>query len=294
MGLFKRLKVGLGMARRSGRVLGANPKLFVFPLAGGVSGIAFMLTLFGSLFLTGPLLQDPGPALFGALFVAYLVETFVASFFTAALVAATRTVLRGGEPSVRAAMATAWRRKLPLLVWSVVAAVVGTLVKAVESQDNVVAELLAGLFALAWGVMTYFVVPVIVFRNPSVTGMFQESASIFKNTWGESLGAMGAVDIVAFLLALAGIALGGVTYVLTAGLGTLQLLLAVLVGGSAFLVGLLLGKALNGVAKTALYLYATERTSPEYFGDMDFSRLGGDGTGAAGTDIPETSGRADR
>lgn len=276
MGLFTRLKVGFGMARRSGRVLKAHPKLLVFPLVGGLSGVAFVATLFGSLFLTGPLFREPGPTLFGALFLAYLVETFVASFFTGALVAATRSAFRGEEPSIRRAMAEAWRRKLPLLVWAVVAAVVGVVIKGIESQDNLVAELLAGLFALAWSVMTYFVVPVIMFRNPSVTGMFGESAQTFKNTWGESIGAMGAVDIVTILFALVGVGLGAATYVLTTGLGAIQLLATVLVGGSAVLLGLLLGKALSGVAKTALYVYATEQTAPEHFGDMDFTRLGGE------------------
>lgn len=276
MGFFSRLKIGFGMARRSGRVLRAHPTLLVFPLVGGIAGVAFLLTLFGSLFLTETLVGQSGATVYGALFTAYLVETFIASFFTAALVAATRTVFRGGEPSVRSALATAWERKVPLLIWSIVAALVGVLIRAIESQDNLLARILAGLFAVAWSVMTYFVVPVIVFRDPSVTGMFKESADTFKTTWGESIGAMGAIDIVTFLLVLGGLALGVLTFVVTAGLGTAGFALAVLVAGVAVLFAILIGKALSGIARTALYVYATEQTSPEFFGDMDFSKLGGD------------------
>ncbi|OLZ39348.1 hypothetical protein A6E15_18375 [Natrinema saccharevitans] len=276
MGVFSRLKTGFGMARRSGRVLRAHPKLFVFPLVGGLSGIAFIATLFGSLYLTGPLFEDPGPTVYAALFVAYLVETFIASFFTAALVAATHTAFHGEEPSIRAALATAWQRKVPLLIWSVIAAIVGVIIRAIESEENLAAQIVAGLFAVAWSVMTYFVVPVIVFRDPSVTEMFSESARTFKDTWGESIGAVGAIDIFSFLLAVAGLGLGALTFVVTAGTGTVQLLATVLIGGSAFLFGLLVGKALSGVAKTALYVYATESTAPEFFDDMDFSELGGD------------------
>jgi len=273
MKLFSRLKVGFGLARRSGRVLRAHPKLLVFPLVGGLSGVAFLATLFGSLFLTGPLLRDPGPALFGALFVAYLVETFVASFFSAALIAATRSAFRGEEPSIRRAIGVAWRHKWPLLAWSVVAAVVGVVIRAIDSQDTLVAEILAGLFAVAWSVMTYFVVPVIVFRDPSVTEMFGESARTFKDTWGESLGAMGAVDVVTVLLVLVGAALGLGTYLVLPVGGTARLLSAVLVGGTVAVFGALVGKALTGVAKTALYVYATEREAPEFFDDMDFGAL---------------------
>ena len=276
MGIFRRFKVGFGMARRSGRVLRAHPKLLVFPLVGGVSGLAFLVTLFGSLYFADTFGQAPGAILYVALFAAYLVETFIASFFTAALVAATRTVFEGGEPSIREALATAWERKLPILIWAIIAATVGVLIRLIESQDNFVAQIIAGLFAVAWSVMTYFVVPVIVFRDPSPGEMLKESGRTFKDTWGESIGAMGAIDIVTVLLAIVGVALGAVTFVVTTGLGAVQLLATILVGATAVILALLVGKALSGIAKTALYVYTTEDTAPEHFEDMDFSDFGGD------------------
>ena len=279
MRIFRRFKIGFGMARRSGRVLRSHPKLLVFPLIGGISGIAFLVTLFGSLFLADSLL-DGGAVVYVALFAAYLVQTFIASFFTAALVAATRTVFEGGDPSIRGALATAWERKLPILIWSIIAATVGVLIRMIESQDNLVAQIIAGIFAVAWSVMTYFVVPVIVFRDPSATEMLKESGRTFKDTWGESLGAMGAIDIVTVLLAIVAVALGGVTFVATTGLGAVQLLATVLIGGTAVVFALLLGKTLSGIAKTALYVYTTDSAAPEHFEDMDFSAFGGDDSAA--------------
>lgn len=276
MGLIDRLKIGVAMARRSGRVLRSHPKLLTFPLLGGLSGIAFVTTLFAAVYFMEPSIQAAGSVVYATLFVAYLLETFVASYFTAALVAATRTVFHGDEPSVRRALVAVWQRKLPLLAWSLVAAVVGVIIRLIESNDTIVAQIVAGVFAVAWSVMTFLIVPVIVFREPSVTEMFKESALIFKQTWGESVGALGAIDVVTFLLMLGGAVLGGVTFVMTSGLGTVQLLATLLVGGTAVSLGLLVGKALSGIAKTALYVYATERTAPEYFDDMEFSRLGGD------------------
>lgn len=275
MGLISRLKIGFAVARGSGRVLRSYPKLLVFPLLGGLSGIAFIATLVAGLYVTGPFIQDAGPIVYATLSVAYLIETFVASYFTAALVAATRTVFRGDEPSIRRALVVTWQRKLPLLAWSLVAAVVGVVIRLIESNDNILAQIVAGVFAVAWSVMTFFVVPVIVFRDPSVTEMFEESARTFKDTWGESIGALGAIDVVTFLLMLGGAVLGGVTFVVTTGLGTVQLLATLLIGGTAVSIGLLAGKALSGIAKTALYVYATERTAPEQFDGVDFSRLGG-------------------
>ena len=282
--VFKRFKIGFGMARRSGNVLVDHPQLLVFPLIGGVSGIAFLATLFGGVFFAGSLFEEPGVALYGALFAAYLVETFIASFFSAGLIAATRTALEGGEPSVRGGLQAAWEHKEALLVWSVIAAVVGVIIQMIESQDNFVAKILAGIFAVAWGVMTYFVVPVIVFRDPSVREMFEESARTFKDTWGESIGAMGAINIVTFLLALVGVAVAAAVFFLVpAAAGSTRIIMTVVVGGSAIVFGVLIGKTLTGVAKTALYVYATENTAPAYFEDMDFGSMGGDsGTGRLG------------
>jgi hypothetical protein len=138
------------MARRSGRVLRDHPKLLAFPPSSVVSDVAFLTTLFGGVFAAGSVFDDAGIALYGALFVAYLVETFVAPFFSAALVAATLTALDGGEPSVRAGLRAAWDHKAALLAWSVITAVVGVIIQMIESNDNLVARILASLFTVAW------------------------------------------------------------------------------------------------------------------------------------------------
>jgi hypothetical protein len=277
-GIFRRLKIGFGLARRSGHVLRAHPNLLILPLLGGIAGIAFMATLFGGLY-AGGLYEEPGPVLYAALFVTYVVETFIASFFAAALVAATRTAFHGEEPTVGRAMREAWVHKWPLLAWSVISAIIGVIIQAIESQDNLIARILAGLFAVAWSVMTYFIVPVIVFEDQSISGMFTQSASTFKNTWGESIGAMGAINIVTFLLVIPGALLGvGIFLVIP---GTVGLLTAIAVGFTGVIFGLLIGKSLTGVAKTALYVYATENTAPEFFDDMDFSGLGDDSSSSS-------------
>ena len=103
MGLVGRLKIGFAMARRSGRVLRSHPRLLAFPLLGGLSGAAFIATLLGGRYLIGPSFREPGLTMYATLFVAYLLETFVA--FTAALDASTRTVFDGGKPSIGGALA---------------------------------------------------------------------------------------------------------------------------------------------------------------------------------------------
>ena len=83
-GIFRRLKIGFGMARRSGRVLRAHPNLLILPLLGGIAGIAFMATLFGGLFVGG-FYESPGPVLYGALFVAYVLRVLTLAKRTLAI-----------------------------------------------------------------------------------------------------------------------------------------------------------------------------------------------------------------
>jgi hypothetical protein len=126
MEIFSRLKTGFGLARRSGRVLRVYPKLLALPLVGGIPPSPSSRPCSG-VWVYAPIFQDPSPALFGVLFVAYLVESSSPRFNTA-LVAATRTTFHGEEPAIRAALAAAWQRKLPLLAWSLVAAIIGMLI----------------------------------------------------------------------------------------------------------------------------------------------------------------------
>jgi hypothetical protein len=270
MGIFGRLVTGLKLARGSLAVLRDHPKLLAFPLVGGVAGLVFIAALLGGTLVgTG---GESGPVLYGALFALYVGSTFIASFVTAALMHATREAFHGQEPSVRRSMAVAWRRKGTLLLWAVIAAVVGVLIRALEESNEIVARIVAVVFALGWAVMTYFVVPVIVFEDAGIRGMFSRSGGLVKELWGESLGAEAGVSIVTVLLVLAGVAVTGLAFV-AIPTGTAAGLFAVLAIGAVAIVGaLLIGMALTGIAKTALYVYATEDETPPYFGGMDFGR----------------------
>jgi len=268
MNVLTRLVTGLKLARGSLRVLRANPRLLAFPVLGGVAGLVFVAVLLGATLLgTG---TEGGPLLYAVLFGLYVGTTFLASFFTAALMHATREAFHGEEPSVRRSLAAAWRHKWPLLAWALIAAVVGVLVRALEESNELVARIVAVVFALGWAVMTYFVVPVIVFEDVGVRGMFSRSGGLVREIWGESLGAETGVSLVTVLLVVLAL---GVTAVAAVALpvGTPAGLLAVAAVGVVAVVGALLtGTALTGIAKTALYVYATEDETPPAFAGVDF------------------------
>lgn len=268
MGFIARLKTGWALSMDSLDVLRTEPSLTLFPLVSALAGTVFLGLVMGGAVLVGG--TDPGPGLYAALFVVYLGTAFIAAFFSAALMYNAREVFRGRDPTLQDGLTAAWRNRRPLFAWAVISAVVGVVLRAVESQDNPVADIAALVFSVSWGILTYFVVPVIVFEQVSVSGMFGRSGETFKETWGETAGAGFGVGIVTAIFTLIGLALAVLVLVLF-GSSALGFVGGLVLGALVLLLAYLFGSALGSVAKTALYVYATEGERPSAFENVDFA-----------------------
>lgn len=139
-----------------------------------------------------------------------------------------------------------------------------------------VAQLLSSVFALGWTVMTFFIVPVIVFEEVTVTSMFSRSAETFRDTWGESLGVGLGVTLIQFVIAIIGVLVAiAVAVVLGAVVPVAGLVLGIVLVGGVLVGTFLLGQTIWAITKTALYVYAAEERIPEQFADFDFETLDG-------------------
>jgi hypothetical protein len=269
MGIFSRLATGWNLAKDSMHVLRQEPSLAIFPLLSGLFGLLFLGLLFGGTYATMGLEQ--GPAMYAVLFVLYFGSTFIASFFNAALVHNAREVFHGHDPTLGEGMSAAWSHRKALAVWALAAATVGVLLRMIEGSDNPVAEIAAMLFSVAWGILTYFIVPVIVFEDVGPTEMFKRSGETFKSTWGETAGAGFGVGLVTALFSIGGLAIAA-GFALLLGGSAIGIAGAIAIGAVVLLAAYLFGSALGAIAKTALYVYATEQDQPEAFRNVDFSR----------------------
>lgn len=265
-GFFGRLKRGFSISVTSFGVLREHPTMLLFPLVSGIASILYLVALAGGAFVAVPL--DSDPALVALGFVYYAGTTFIAVFFNAGLVAAARTHFRGAEPSVRDGLATAWERKTNLIVYALIAATVSVAFRAIEASNEKFGRFITMLLGAAWTVLTYFVVPVIVFEDAGPIEMFKHSGSVMRDTWGETIGIGAGVTLMQFLLVLPGIALSVALVFLVPGLG---LPIGLGVGAATIVLGFLVGSALIAVAKTALYLYADEGTVPSEFSEEQLS-----------------------
>ena len=284
MRVLQRFKTGLTLTRDSLAVLKKHPDLVLFPLISGIATLLFGAVLYLTVFVGGLI---GGGVEYVALFVFYFVTTFVASFFTAALVSSVDDTFHGRNPTLRDGMAAAWEMKTELAVWSVISAVVGVILRSLERSDSSISRIAAGVFAVGWTITTFFIIPVIVFEDVTVKEMFSKSARTFRDTWGETFSSTLGIGLIQFALWIAGMALvvavGGLLFTVLPSVGTSTVIL----GAIGLTVGVyLVGQTVQGIAKTALYVYAAEGLVPSEFDNFDFETMGGRTAGSTRSDSP--------
>lgn len=205
------------------------------------------------------------------LFGYYLSLSFIATFFNTGLVACASERLRGGNPTFSYGLNAALVRVGKIFIWSLISATVGVILRVIQNKSGAFGKILAGLIGMAWSLLTFFIIPVMVLENLSVTGSIKRSGELFKLTWGENV--VGSITLTLFFLPLMliGIIPFVITsfYIFTSIFGEVQNLGAITIGwliSGAYLVILgILMSALNGIFNAALYRFATTKQPPPGF-----------------------------
>ncbi|MDS0295952.1 DUF6159 family protein [Halogeometricum luteum] len=259
-----RFSRGLDVVDASVDVFRDNPRLALLPALSLLSvGSAFAVAVgvalrYGTVeaFLTNDLLRYAG------VFVAIAVSSSAGTFFNAAVVHCAARYFDGEDPTVRDGLAAAWRARRTIALWSVTAATLGTVLYVVDEKFGVFGSLARVLFDLAWALLTFFVVPVIVLEDTaSLRAVLRESGDAFRETWGESVSATVGVSVAFLPAGLLGVGALAWAYFAAGGVA------AYVVGAAGFVLlvaSMVAAQVVGMVARTALYRYATtgERVGP--------------------------------
>jgi hypothetical protein len=263
----------------SWRVVMAEKSLLALPLiAMAVSLLVIAVFALGAFGIGLPADgQETNPALYVLGFVLYVVLAFVAIFANAAVVGVAMKRLDGEDPTLGDGIALARAHLMQIFLWSVVTATVGMIIRSIQSNENPIARILAAIAGVAWNVLTFFVVPVLLFEDVSVGAALKRSGAIFRERWGETFVGTATIGLALFLVSIPAFAVGVVL------LGSVPVLgIAVIALVAATLVAL--SGALTGVFNTALYRFATTGTAGGGFSEEDlaasFRRRRGRGAGA--------------
>lgn len=251
--------------KESFEVLKQDKELVLFPIISGVITIlitaSFMLPL---AFFVG---NDNGdfkmkPFYYVVIFVLYLLSYFVIIFFNTGLIACAHIRLNGGNPRFSDGLNFAMNNLGKIFGWSLISATVGLILRMIRERGGIFGAIVAGLVGIAWNLLTFFVIPVMIFENIGVFNSIKRSSLLFKKTWGENVVLRFSVGLVIGLLALLGI------FPIALAIMTKSAVVIILVAAVVLAYWLVLGvisASLNGIFAAALYNYATTGAVPSVY-----------------------------
>ncbi len=258
------------LAGSSWRVLKADKELVLLPVLSLLATIAVAFSFLWPIVRSctdsiGPANAcELGGTDYVIMAVAYVTLAFITIFFNAALVHAANERMEGGDPTVGSAIRGALGRVHRILPWAIVSATVSVILRSIEERAGTVGRIVIGLVGVAWSLVTFLVIPVLVIENIGVVDAVKRSGSMFKRTWGENVAAQVGFGLLGFLAALPAIAVVALGF----NAGGAAAVTAVAVGVAWILLVSLVLATLSGIFQTALYRYAASLDTGAFDADL--------------------------
>lgn len=259
-----RIERGFRLARASFEVLRSDGQLMVLPLVSTLAIIVFGAAVLSPVFIAGFAPGSNRTGLWVLLAIVYFVSSFIATFSNAAVVAAATDRMAGGPGRAADGLRTAWARVDKIIAWSALSATVGLILRGVEQRGGIFGAIAGRLVGVAWSVITFFVVPVLVFEPMGPIDAVKRSAALFRQRWGEQFVGNASISIALFIVAIPAV-------IVCMMIATVSVPLAVMLGAVALAGLVAVGGALSGIFNAALYRYATvgELSGPFQAEDLD-------------------------
>lgn len=263
--MFGKISNTFGVMCAAWNVLQKNKQLLIFPL---LSGICWLLVV-GSFVLpvvltkswrppTAAATQTQQVLYYGVIFLFYLCNYFVIIFFNAATTACAVRSLQGQAAGLGDGLREAGNCLHLILGWALVSATVGLLLKTIENRSEKIGQIVVSLLGVAWSVVSYLVVPILVIERKSPIAALKDSTRLVQKTWGAQVVGGFSFGLINFLLILPAflIVLLGI---IGAGAGhPIGLAISIGVAVVWVLLVVLIASALQNIFRTALYLYTRD------------------------------------
>ncbi|MCU0277345.1 MAG: DUF6159 family protein [Candidatus Nanopelagicales bacterium] len=270
-------------------VIKQNPYMLAFPAVGAVLAIVAVLVVggagvaamgwseVGQQASNGQVSGGVEIAGIVILILAAYLATLITQIFMGGLVKCADEELQGRDSSFGAGLGAAFGRLPALLGWAAIQTAVGWLLSAIRGNgdNNVIVTILrlilAGLLAVAWSVITFFVLPMIILRGKGPIAAIKESVGLIRQTWGLQIaGGVRIGGLIALVAVLPGILftiVGG--FIAVSGTPAAGVPLASL-GVIIIIVAQVLISAMRAIFSVAMLHYVEDGAS---FGPFDATEL---------------------
>lgn len=255
--MFKRMKSGWHLTRKSWAILKDEPGLIKFPVVGGLIALLITIVLIGP----GLYLLDGDMQIAGAILVAigvYL-SAFVVYYFAVGLAHNADRQMHGESAEFGDGMKLASSRMSAIAGWAFVATVVMTIIRAIQERFGIAGAIFGGLAGAAWGVLSFLAVPVIAMEGTGPIGTLKRCGNLVKSGWGEQITGTiaigGIVFLAGFLPAVLFLVVGVFLFATSAVGGGILIAFGVIV----LVVAALIQQALSTIFGVALYRFVSDR-----------------------------------
>ncbi len=276
-----RISRSLELVGKSFQVLRSDKELLFFPAMSAFLCICASLGILAAFafFYPGQLSALWAPAyarpvltqeMWAALFLFYLVNSFVVVFFNVGLVSAASDRLAGGKASVDHGLQVAWSRKWRILEWALVSATFGVVLRALERRLGRFGRLATWFIGAAWAFATFFVVPLLAAEDIGPMQAIERSAQLIRETWGEEIVGGISIGYIFALLSMPGIL---IPILLWRAFGMPGVVSGIALAVLYWLLLSAVSSAAHGIFMAALYRYATTKQISGPYRSGDFNMV---------------------
>ncbi len=263
---------GWKLTKLSLRIIRKDKEILLLPLISALVTILLLASFIGGIFIsTGfdSVMEGGGAALFFVGLAAfYLMSYFISIFFNAAIIGCATIRLEGGDPTVKDGIRIAMSNIGRIFLWAIVAATVGVIIKSIQQRVGFIGKLIMGALGVTWTLVTYFVVPVLIYEKVGPWAAMKRSASMIRKSWGETVVGTLGLGIIFALLAIPGVLFIIIGAVLGGFTGAIAGTVIAIV---YWLVLAMIHTAAQSVLVAALYKYANTGQIPSGFEGVGFS-----------------------
>jgi uncharacterized protein DUF6159 len=266
--VFDRISRSWALAGACWDILKDDPALLIFPL---LSSLAIMVLLASFALPVWMVHHSLQSALadastthtlrllsYAATYAFYVIAYSVVMFFNTALIAVALRRLDGEPAGVAEGLQSALSNLPAILGYALIAATVGTILRAIEQRVGLIGRIVTAIIGAAWTLATAMTLPVLVVENVGPVEAISRSLELLRRNWGENLIGNSGISIGMAVIAIPLCLLAGLFMMFaisSKALGAIVLAAIVLL---VTVIGLsLVSTTLHAIYTAALYRFAT-------------------------------------
>jgi hypothetical protein len=193
MSFMTRISNGWDLSKMSLATIQKNKTLLIFPVLSTLSMIMIIGSFVGGgFFFFGDeieaMMQSESSNITGyaGVFLFYLVNYFIVIFFNTALMHCAVKTFYDEETTLADGISFSMSRIVKILGWTIVSATIGIILEVIANTGKI-GQIVTAFMGIAWSLLTFFVVPILVFQDKGVIESIKDSGRMMKDKWGESL-----------------------------------------------------------------------------------------------------------